>query len=111
MYYGDVSVQQRDKNVKLFQNDSNVQFFIGNPATAGRGLTLTAATTVIYFSNNFNLEERVQSEDRAHRKGQTKAVNYINLICDNTIDKFVLHVLNHKLKVSAQTLGEDILNV
>jgi SNF2 family DNA or RNA helicase len=111
VYYGDVSVQQRDKNVKLFQNDSNVQFFIGNPATAGRGLTLTAATTVIYFSNNFNLEERVQSEDRAHRKGQTKAVNYINLICDNTIDKFVLHVLNHKLKVSAQTLGEDILNV
>jgi len=77
VYFGDVSVQQRDKNVKAFQNDSNVQFFVGNPATAGRGLTLTAATTVIYFSNNFNLEERVQSEDRAHRKGQKHPVNYV----------------------------------
>ena len=94
-----------------FQNDSNVQFFVGNPATAGRGLTLTAANTVIYFSNNFNLEERVQSEDRAHRKGQTHRVNYVNLICDKTIDKFVLHALSNKLKISAQTLGEDVLEI
>jgi len=111
VYYGEVSVQQRHDNVHAFQNDSNVQFFVSNPATAGRGLTLTAATTVIYFSNNFNLEERVQSEDRAHRKGQTNRVNYINLISENTIDSFVLHALNNKLKLSAQTLGEDILKI
>jgi SNF2 family DNA or RNA helicase len=111
LYYGDISVEQRHNNVHAFQNDSNVQFFVGNPATAGRGLTLTAANTVIYFSNNFNLEERVQSEDRAHRKGQTHRVNYVNLICDKTIDKFVLHALSNKLKISAQTLGEDVLEI
>ena len=66
-YYGDTSQEDRDKAIDRFQNDEGRKFFVGNAQTAGRGLTLTAATNVIYYSNDFNLETRIQSEDRCHR--------------------------------------------
>ncbi len=109
-FYGDVTVKDRHDRVDAFQNNKDVRFFVANPATGGIGLTLTAANTVVYFSNNFNLEERVQSEDRAHRKGQKKVVNYIDLICAKTIDVYIKHALTNKLKLSAKTMGEDILD-
>ena len=109
-FYGDVTVKNRHERVDAFQNNKDVRFFVANPATGGIGLTLTAANTVVYFSNNFNLEERVQSEDRAHRKGQKKVVNYIDLICAKTIDVYIKHALTNKLKLSAKTMGEDILD-
>jgi SNF2 family DNA or RNA helicase len=70
---------------------------------------LTAASTVIYFNNSFNLEVRQQSEDRAHRSGQKKSVTYIDLIAEKTLDEFILKTLNQKMKLSAQTLGEEVL--
>ena len=109
-FYGDVTVKDRHDRVDAFQNNKDVRFFVANPATGGIGLTLTAANTVVYFSNNFNLEERVQSEDRAHSKGQKKVVNYIDLICAKTIDVYIKHALTNKLKLSAKTMGEDILD-
>lgn len=109
-FYGEVSVKDRHKRVEDFQNNKEVRFFVANPSTGGIGLTLTAANTVIYYCNNFNLEQRVQSEDRAHRKGQKNVVNYIDLITENTIDKYILHALKRKLEISAKTLGEDILD-
>ena len=109
-FYGDVTVKDRHDRVDAFQNNKDVRFFVANPATGGIGLTLTAANTVVYFSNNFNLDERVQSEDRAHRKGQKKVVNYIDLICAKTIDVYIKHALTNKLKLSAKTMGEDILD-
>ena len=109
-FYGDVTVKDRHDRVDAFQNNKDVRFFVATPATGGIGLTLTAANTVVYFSNNFNLEERVQSEDRAHRKGQKKVVNYIDLICAKTIDVYIKHALTNKLKLSAKTMGEDILD-
>ena len=59
-------MDQRQENVRQFQNDEQVKFFVGNPTTGGYGLNLTKAETVIYFSNNYDLEVRLQSEDRAH---------------------------------------------
>jgi SNF2 family DNA or RNA helicase len=53
---------------------------------------------------------REQSEDRAHRKGQTKSVTYIDLVMKGTIDEFILKALNNKKRMSAQVLGEDVLN-
>jgi len=82
---------------------------VGNPATGGLGLNLTAATTVIYFSNSYDLTLREQSEDRAHRKGQTKSVTYIDLIMQGTIDEFIIRALNKKKSMSAQVLGEEVL--
>ena len=62
---------------------------MGTPATGGYGITLTQANTVIYYSNGYDLEKRMQSEDRAHRIGQTKKVTYIDLIAEDTVDSKV----------------------
>ena len=107
--YGAVSVPDRDKAVVDFQTDKYTRFMVGNPATGGLGLNLTAATTVIYFSNSYDLTLREQSEDRAHRKGQTKSVTYIDLIMQGTIDEFIIRALNKKKSMSAQVLGEEVL--
>ena len=107
--YGGVSVDQRTENVKKFQEDDKVRFFVGNPVTGGYGLNLTKANTVIYYNNTFDLEVRVQSEDRAHRLGQKKSVTYIDIIARGTIDEFVIKALNNKLRISADTLGEEVM--
>ena len=107
--YGDVSIEDRQKAIKDFQTSDEVRFIVGNPTVGGYGLNLTKASTVIYFSNNFNLETRLQSEDRAHRIGQEKNVTYIDIIAEKTIDEFILKLLNKKLKISAETLGEEVL--
>ena len=71
-YFGDTTMQDRQDAIEKFQNlKSNVKFFISNPQTGGMGITLHAySANVIYYSNDFNLESRKQSEDRAHRVGQ-----------------------------------------
>ena len=108
--YGAVSVTDRDKAVNDFQKDPYTKFLVGNPATGGYGLNLTEATTVIYYSNSYDLTVREQSEDRAHRKGQDKSVTYIDLVITGTIDEFILKALNDKKRMSAQVLGEEVLN-
>lgn len=107
--YGQVGVEDRKKAVDDFQNNSNVRFFVGNPTTGGYGLNLTEAKTVVYFSNNYNLEVRQQSEDRAHRIGQKNNVTYVDIVTKGTIDEFILKSLKKKLQISAQTLGEEVL--
>ena len=106
--FGEVSTKDRQEAVTKFQNDDGCRFFIGNPSTGGYGLTLTAANYVIYFSNTYNLEVREQSEDRAHRIGQKENVTYIDIMADNTIDEFIVGALDKKMKLSAQTLGEEV---
>ena len=107
--YGSVSVEQRKRNVEAFQTNEKVKYFVGNPTTGGYGLNLTKATLVIYYNNSFNLEVRMQSEDRAYRHGQTKEVTILDLIAKDTIDEFVVENLKGKAKLSAQTLGEEAL--
>jgi SNF2 family DNA or RNA helicase len=106
--FGEVSTEDRQQAVSKFQNDNSCRFFVGNPSTGGYGLTLTSASYVVYFSNSYNLEVREQSEDRAHRIGQDKNVTYIDLIAENTIDEFIVSALDKKLKLSAETLGEEV---
>jgi len=106
--FGEVSTEDRQQAVSKFQNDNSCRFFVGNPSTGGYGLTLTSASYVVYFSNSYNLEVREQSEDRAHRIGQDKNVTYIDLIAENTIDEFIVNALDKKLKLSAETLGEEV---
>jgi SNF2 family DNA or RNA helicase len=106
--YGKDSVDIRNKAVESFQSDDRCRFLVGNPTVGGYGLTLTAAKYVIYFSNSYNLEVRWQSEDRAHRYGQTSQVTYIDLIATDTIDEMVLSNLENKVELSAKTLGEQV---
>ncbi len=108
-YYGAVEAEKRQKNIESFQDkDSSVRFFVGNPQTGGYGITLTAANTVIYYSNGYDLEKRLQSEDRAHRIGQKKSVTYIDLIAEDTVDEKIVKALRKKIDIASEILGEEI---
>ena len=107
-YYGLTPQDQRQKHKDAFQNDSKVRFFIGTPQTGGYGLTLTAANTVIYYSNGYDLEKRLQSEDRAHRIGQKKSVTYIDIMADETVDSKIVKSLRKKINIASEVLGEEL---
>jgi SNF2 family DNA or RNA helicase len=107
-YYGDTKDSIRQSIVDDFMDsDSNLRFFIGNPKTGGYGLTLTSSHTVVYYSNDYSLEVRMQSEDRAHRIGQTNKVTYVDLMADGTIDEKIVKALNNKIDLASQVMGED----
>jgi SNF2 family DNA or RNA helicase len=108
-YYGEVNIDERQKGIERFQDpQSPFRFFIGNPQTGGYGITLTAANTVIYYSNGYDLEKRLQSEDRAHRIGQKKSVTYIDLIAEKTIDEKIVKALRKKIDIASQIMGEEL---
>ena len=108
MYYGDTPDDERKRVLEEFQKpNSEMRFFVGNPSTGGYGLTLTAAHTMVYYSNSFDLEKRLQSEDRAHRIGQTKNVTYIDLIAVGTVDEKIVKALRDKIDIATQVMGED----
>ena len=107
-YFGDTSDDDRNDIVINFQNPNHpLKYFVGNPATAGYGLTLTEANLVVYYANDFNLETRIQSEDRAHRIGQKNNVTYIDLICEGSIDEQIVKALRAKIDIGAKVLGEE----
>jgi SNF2 family DNA or RNA helicase len=107
-YYGAVNTKDRAEAILKFQDPaSKARFFIGNPQTAGYGITLTAANNVIYYSNGYDLEKRLQSEDRAHRIGQTKSVTYIDLIAPKTVDEKIVKALRKKMDIANTIMDED----
>jgi SNF2 family DNA or RNA helicase len=108
-YYGDTEAEERQEIVTQFQDpNSDLRFFVGNPSTGGYGITLTEAKTVIYYSNSFDLEKRLQSEDRAHRIGQTDKVTYIDFVSPNTVDEHIVKALRNKINIASAVLGEEI---
>ena len=108
-YYGKTDSEIRQESIDRFQDPrSPVRFFIGNPQTGGYGITLTAASTVIYYSNGYDLEKRLQSEDRAHRIGQKKSVTYIDLIAEKTVDEKIVKALRKKINIASEVLGEEL---
>ena len=108
-YYGAVAADVRQENIEKFQDpDSPARFFVGNPQTGGYGITLTAANNVVYYSNGYDLEKRLQSEDRAHRIGQKKAVTYVDLIAPKTIDEKIRKALRKKINIATEVMGEDL---
>jgi SNF2 family DNA or RNA helicase len=107
-YHGPTAQEDRQNIVVEFQKiDSPLRFFVGHPKTGGYGITLTAANTVIYYNNSYDLESRLQSEDRAHRIGQEKSVTYIDLVSPDTIDERILEALRSKINLAQTVLGED----
>ena len=107
-YYGLTSQEDRQDNIRKFQNDPKCRFLIGTPQTGGYGITLTQANTVIYFSNGYDLEKRLQSEDRAHRIGQKKNVTYIDLIAEDTVDEKIVKALRSKINIASEVMGEEL---
>ena len=107
-YYGLTPQSERQENIKRFQNNDKCRFLVGTPQTGGYGITLTAANTVIYYSNGYDLEKRLQSEDRAHRIGQKKNVTYVDIIAEDTVDEKIVKALRDKVNIASQVLGEDL---
>jgi SNF2 family DNA or RNA helicase len=108
-YYGAIDSETRQKNIEKFQDkNSSVRFFIGNPQTGGYGITLTAASNVIYYSNGYDLEKRLQSEDRAHRIGQERSVTYVDLVAPKTVDEKIKKALRKKINIASEVMGEDL---
>ena len=108
-YYGATPADKRQECIRKFQDpDSKVRFFIGNTQTGGYGITLTAASTVIYYSNNYDLEKRIQSEDRAHRIGQKNKVLYIDLMAKGTVDQKIIQSLRSKVNIAKEISGEEL---
>ena len=107
-YYGKTLPEERDYAIRNFKENDKVRFFVGTPATGGYGITLVQASTVIYYSNGYDLEKRMQSEDRAHRIGQTKKVTYIDLIAEDTVDTKIVKSLRKKINIASQVMGEEL---
>jgi len=107
-YYGLTPQEERQPNIKRFQDDPECRFIVGTPSTGGYGITLTAANTVIYYSNGYDLEKRLQSEDRAHRIGQKKSVTYVDLMADDTVDEKIVKALRKKINIASEVLGEEL---
>ena len=106
-YYGDTKAEDRQQIVTDFQDPKNpLRFFVGQPRTGGYGLTLTEAKTVIYYSNSYDLEVRLQSEDRAHRIGQKNNVTYIDIVTEGTVDEKILSALRDKIDIASTVLKE-----
>jgi len=107
-YFGLTPQNERQENIRKFQEDEKVRFFIGTTQTGGYGITLTAASNMIYYSNGYDLEKRKQSEARIDRIGQTKPMTYIDILAENTIDEKIVVALRKKINIATEIMGEEL---
>jgi SNF2 family DNA or RNA helicase len=108
-YYGDTTTEDRQKAIKQIQDISGpTRFLVGTPQTGGYGITLTAASTMVYYSNGYDLEKRQQSEARIDRIGQKKNMTYVDIICEETIDEKIVKALRKKVNIATQIMGEEL---
>ena len=108
-YFGPTPMSDRQTNIEKFQDPSSpVRFFIGTTQTGGYGITLTAASTMIYYSNGYDLEKRQQSEARIDRIGQEHPMTYIDIMCEDTVDERIVKALKKKVDIASQIMGEEL---
>ncbi len=108
-YFGDTSTEDRQKAIKKMQDPkSSVRFIVGTPQTGGYGITLTGASTMIYYSNGYDLEKRMQSEARIDRIGQKMPMTYIDIMCEKTVDEKIVKALRKKVNIATQVMGEEL---
>ena len=113
-YDGSTKTDARAAAINRFQHNEalnlpSAQFFVANTAAAGTGLTLTAASTTIYYNNDFKLAARLQSEDRNHRIGTVNPVNYIDIVANDTIDEHIINALLEKKDIARIITGDAIV--
>lgn len=116
-FYGATSNDDRKYAKEAFQDsNSPVKYIVSNPASGRFGNTLTQGTTVLYFSNSYDLEFREQSEDRAHRigqvgdvhsPGQDPSVLYIDLVAKGTVDERIVKVLKAKKRLTDEVVQSN----
>ena len=81
---------------------------MGTPQTGGYGITLSEASTMIYYSNGYDLEKRQQSEARIDRIGQKRPMTYIDIIAEDTVDERIVKALRKKINIATQVMGEEL---
>ena len=102
------SFKTRSLNTFIFASNSGMFLLFGPTGTGGFGITLTAASTMIYYSNGYDLEKRLQSEARIDRIGQTKPMTYIDLVAEDTIDIKIQKALRTKMNIANDVMGEEL---
>ena len=108
-YYGDTSTEDRQRAIREIQDaESEVRFIVGTPQTGGYGITLTGASTMVYYSNGYDLEKRQQSEARIDRIGQEKPMTYVDIIAEDTIDEKIVKALRDKVNIATEVMGEEL---
>jgi len=100
-YYGATDKDERSRIEDAYCNNPALRFFVGNPATAGLGLTLISGMDdiMIYYSGTNAYIDRAQSEDRAHRIGQRRSVVVVDMVMEKTIDEQIIEALKEKMGV------------
>lgn len=104
--YGDIKIDDRGPIVADFQKIPEIKVFLAQIDTAGLGITLTAADTCVYYSENFNYAAYSQSLARIHRIGQRNTCTYIHLVVEKTVDEIILKALSKKEDL-AKTIVDD----
>jgi SNF2 family DNA or RNA helicase len=99
----------RREAVRRFQEDDQTMLFVGNLAAAAAGLTLHKARYAIYESMSNQGAHYFQSLDRIHRRGQQRQVEYIILLCDQTIEQSEYARLTMKEEMSQALLGDQVI--
>ena len=107
-YYGLTPNEERQSNLERFQTKDETRFLVGTPQTGGYGITLTAASTMIYYSNGYDLEKRTQSEARIDRIGQKFPMTYIDILAEDTVDERIVKALRKKINIATQVMGEEL---
>lgn len=108
-YDGTVSeVADRRDAVRRFQEDDATMLFVGNPAAAGAGLTLHRARIAVYESMSNQAAHYLQSLDRVHRRGQTRDVEYLILLCNGSIEMVEYERLLEKERSARDLLGDGV---
>ena len=102
-------IKNRADEIAKFQNDVDVLVFIGQIATAGLGITLTAASTMVFYSLDYSMSNFEQAKARIHRTGQKENCTYIYLIASNTVDEKIMKALKNKVNL-AKSLIDDYKN-
>ena len=99
-------IRDRDEQIAAFQNDPDLPVFIGQIATAGLGITLTAASLMVFYSLDYSMSNYEQTRARIHRVGQKNECTYIHLVARGTVDEKVLKALHDKANL-AKSLVDD----
>lgn len=99
-------IKNRDEEIRRFQEDSDCRVFVGQIAAAGLGITLTAASTMVFYSLDYSMSNFEQAKARIHRVSQTENCLYIYLVAKGTVDTKILRALRHKVDL-AKTLVDD----
>lgn len=102
-------VKDRDVQIQKFQNDPETMIFLGQIQAAGLGITLTAASTMVFYSMDYSMSNFDQCKSRIHRISQKENCHYIYLCCRGTVDMKVLRALRNKINL-AKTLVDDYRN-